>query len=164
MAVGTLLSNAFGIEPQQREGLYSTPMREATEGATQTFKKGALLINSGGHLIVAAADAVAGIVGVAAEAGHNAAAGVKTVKYYPAHPHVVFEATFEDQLNENHILVAANRWGAFAIQVDTPGNFYIDENDTTNQAARIVAFKDALGTTRARVLFQFLIDTTIYGT
>lgn len=162
MAVGTLLSNAFGIEPNQREGLHSTPMREAAEGATQTFKVGALLIASAGNLIVAAADAVTGIVGVAAEAGHNAAAGVRTVKYYPALPHVVFEATLEDQLNENHALVAANRWAAFAIQLDTPGNFYLDENDTTNVAARVVAFLDAVGTIRARVLFQFKQTTTIY--
>ncbi len=83
--------------------------------------------------------------------------------YYPAKAgYRIFEATFEDQANEDHALVQGNFYGNFAVQVDNNGIFYVDENDTTNTAVVIVGAKDAIGTTRARVRVQFEVDKTSY--
>lgn len=162
MAVGTLKSNAFGFHPSHNLGGGSgvIPLRSGLEAATQSFKKGAVLIESSGKVAIAAADPTADILGIAAAD----ASGVtdREVLYYPALPGMVFEATFEDQTNEDHALAAANFYGNFAAQVDSAGNWYVDENDTTNTCVHIVGAKDAVGVTRARVYVSFEHDKTSY--
>lgn len=162
MAVVNLLSQGIGFHPHANLGGGSgvIPTRKGIEAASQSFKKGAVLIESGGKVAIAAADAVAAILGVAAAD----ASGVtdKEVLFYPALPGMVFEATFEDQTNENHALAAANVYANYAIQVDSNGIFYVDENDTTNTSVQIVGHKDPVGTTRARVYVSFEHDKTSY--
>lgn len=162
MAVSTLQSNAKGIEPvgTLSGGLGTTPMHEGREAASQTFIKGAVLIRSSGLLAEASADPTANIVGVAAEAASGTTNAI--VKYWPANTNTIWEATLEDQTNEDHALVIANIFTDYGLQTDTPGNWYVDENETTNTAVCIIKPKEYQdvtdATVRARVHFVFLAD------
>lgn len=157
MAVGTLSSNAFGFHAINAPGL-SIALREGYEKASQSFKDGAVVIRDTGTLAIAAADATSDILGCATEP----ASGVTNAKrlYVPAAGHV-FEATLEDETNTNHALVITNLYVDYGIQVDSAGNFYIDENETTNTAVMIVGANKGdidAATVRARVLCVFLAD------
>ncbi len=164
-AVGALKSNAISITPHRKHGLVAFPMAEAPEKATQTFKAGALLKNNGGFLDEAAVDAVSGIVGIAAHDGQNLATdGLKNLSYYPALPGSIFAATLEDETNEDHVSVDADLFSVKALQKDTDGIWYVDENDAGNNAVTIVEFIGAVGDTRVRVGFRFTEDATIYNT
>jgi hypothetical protein len=157
MAVTNLQSNAIGFVHKVGPGM-SFVLREGYEKASQSFKKGAVVIRDTGTIAIAAADATSDILGVA----DQPASGTTSAKlnYIPAFGNI-FEATLEDQSNENHALVIANLYSDFAIQVDGLGKFYLDENDTTNTACMIVEAQQsdiAAATVRARVLCVFLAD------
>ena len=152
----------FKLLPAQREGLYSTPSRVNPEAATQTFSEGALLINNAGNLQEAGVDPV-DIIGVSAEAGHNAAAAAKSVRYHPALPHVVFEGSIDDS---NAIgtgaIAATDLHAAYGLTLNT-GVWYVDKFKTGAQArVVIVGFKDPLTTVNGRVYFIFKKLATIY--
>ena len=165
MAVGALKSNAISILSSRTHGLAAFPLAQAPEKATQTFKAGAVLKNNGGFLDEAAVDVVTGIVGIAARDGQNGATdGAKTVSYYPVLPGALFSATLEDETNEDHVLLAADRFTSKALQKDSDGIWYVDENDGANHAVTIIDFIGATGDTRARVVIRFKEDVTIYNT
>lgn len=155
------------ISPAQRHGLISTPLYHQLEGGSQTFKRGApLLYNASGYLVEASNPVAMGeqIVGFAAEAGHNTTAGTYSVGYYPALPSIVFEGVLEDGTNFDHVLVQANLGMGHAIAKDTSsGAWYLDENNVADVTAVIVGFIEAVGTTKARVLFTVPISVTIYA-
>lgn len=157
MAVGVLKSNARGLRPYGK----SMPTLRGRVPASQTFITGAILIRSSGNLIEASADPVADIVGVAAE-DITSSADNDLVRYWPVVPGALFEATLEDQTNEDHALVEANIFTDYALQVDTDGNWYVDENDTTNTAVMVIApvldSDITSATKRARVIVTFLSD------
>lgn len=162
MAVSTLLSNAFGfhaINPAM-----SIPLMEGYEKASQTFKDGAILKRDSGQLAVAGADNTADIIGVAAAP----ASGVTDAKrQFVLAAGNIFEATLEDETNTDHALVKTNLYTDYAAQVDSSGNFYIDENDTTNTCVMIVGANKSdidAATVRARVLCVFLADTLAQAT
>lgn len=162
MAVTVLESNAIGFHPSANLGGGSgvIPTRAGVEAGSQSFKKGAILIESSGSIATAAADPVAAIIGVAA---HDAS-GVtgREVLYYPALPGMVFEATLEDQSNTDHALVQGNIFANFGAQVDNNGIWYVDENETSDTCVHVVGHKDPIGTTRARVYVSFEHDKTSY--
>ena len=156
MAVGTLKSNAFGfhaINPAM-----SIPLMEGYEKASQTFKDGAFLKRDSGQLAVAGADNTADIIGVAAAP----ASGVTDAKrQFVLAAGNIFEATLEDETNTDHALVKTNLYTDYAAQVDSSGNYYVDENDTTNPCVMIVGANKSdidAATVRARVLCVFLAD------
>ena len=156
MAVGTLKSNAFGfhaINPAM-----SIPLMERYENASQTFKDGAILKRDSGQLAVAGADNTADIIGVAAAP----ASGVTDAKrQFVLAAGNIFEATLEDETNTDHALVKTNLYTDYAAQVDSSGNYYVDENDTTNPCVMIVGANKSdidAATVRARVLCVFLAD------
>jgi hypothetical protein len=162
MAVGTLKSNAFGLHAINPA--MSIPLMEGYEKASQTFKDGAILKRDTGTLAVAGADNTADIVGVAAAP----ASGVTSARrQYVLAYNNVFEVTLEDQSNEDHALVIGNLYTDYAAQVDSSGNYYADENDTTNTCLMIIGANKAdidLATVRARVLAVFLTDTLAQNT
>lgn len=163
MAVGALKSNAIGPRRHGPSlGLASTAWGEGVEAAAQTFKLGAPLINSSGRLAIGLADLMTGIIGFAA----GAASGVTDAKisYWVATGGQVFEATLEDQAIEDHALVRADMFSKKALQVDSNGVWYIDENDGVNKSVVIVGFRDAIGTVRARVYFIVLASAMISET
>ena len=156
MAVGTLKSNAFGfhaINPAM-----SIPLMEGYEKASQTFKDGAILKRDSGQLAVAGADNTADIIGMAAAP----ASGVTDAKrQFVLAAGNIFEATLEDETNTDHALVKTNLYTDYAAQVDSSGNYYVDENDTTNPCVMIVGANKSdidAATVRARVLCVFLAD------
>lgn len=150
----------------QREGLHSTPSRgDANEAALQTFKKGAILINSAGYVAEAAANPALGtIIGVAEQDGqNNATAGVKTCRYVPALPHVVFEMSMDDGTG-TRVTVVTDRYEDWGITKDADGKWYVDSaKAAANQRVRVVDFLDPIGTAAGRVLVQFLNTATIYS-
>jgi len=157
MAVGTLESNAFGFHAINPA--LSIPLMEGYEKASQTFKDGAILKRDSGQLAVAGADNTADIIGVAAAP----ASGVTDAKrQFVLAAGNIFEATLEDETNTDHALVKTNLYTDYAAQVDSSGNYYVDENDTTNPCVMIVGANKSdidAATVRARVLCMFLADT-----
>lgn len=156
MAVGTLKSNAFGFHAINPA--LSIPLMEGYEAASSTFKDGAILKRSSGQLAVAGADNTADIIGVAAAP----ASGVTDAKrQFVLAAGNIFEATLEDETNTDHALVKTNLYTDYAAQVDSSGNYYVDENDTTNPCVMIVGANKSdidAATVRARVLCVFLAD------
>ena len=131
---------------------------EGYEKASQTFKDGAILKRDSGQLAVAGADNTADIIGVAAAP----ASGVTDAKrQFVLAAGNIFEATLEDETNTDHALVKTNLYTDYAAQVDSSGNYYVDENDTTNPCVMIVGANKSdidAATVRARVLCVFLAD------
>lgn len=136
----------------------------APELASQTFKKGAVLIDSGGFLKEAGADPN-NIVGVSVEKGHNSSAnGDNVIKYVPCTPKVLFEATFDDSADLGNGTTADTDINKeYGIAKDSDGKWYIDKSETTAGTIRIQAFRDRKsGIKQGRVLGYFSMDRTIY--
>ena len=115
-------------------------------------------------LAVAGADNTADIVGVAAA---PASGTTNAKRQFVLAAGNIFEVTLEDETNTNHALVIANLYTDYAAQVDSSGNYYADENDTTNTCLMIIgANKSDIdnATVRARVLAVFLTDTLAQNT
>lgn len=165
MAVGVLQSNAYGFRPGP--GRHPKETLQGRAATSQAWEVGAILIRSSGELIEASADPVANIIGIAADTITSAASN-QTVIFWPIYPGDVWEATLEDETNEDHALVETNMYTNYACQVDTDGNWYIDENDTTQDGVMVIAPKlDAdivNAVVRARVYCIFLSDVLALAT
>jgi hypothetical protein len=147
------------ISHTTRLGLVSTPILEGPEAASQTFKQGAVLVDSAGKVAEASNDPTASILGIAL---HDASGTTdQTVMFVPALPHVVFEATLEDQATGDHALVQTNCWQDYGLKKTAAGLWYIDENDGTGPAL-IIRLVDPAGTIQGRVQFQFKSSATIW--
>ncbi len=148
------------------------PAFQGQEIASMNDAIGTPIKFSGGYLETISADENYGtnegvIVGVSTEAGHNStSSGDDDLLYTPAMPGVVFEITLEDESNNDHVLVATDMGIMYALQKDTTNDrWYLDENDKTTMgtgAMRIIGFKDAIGTTKARVYAIFIAEATIW--
>lgn len=129
-----------------------TKIRTYPEGASQTFVVGDVLILSGtsdkgNKVVIAGADAVAKIVGVAAQA----ASGTEGTSI----------SVFSTEDNE----FIGNIEGTTALDADMTGTAYglvtstgavrVDTSDTTNTSVRITQLIDAVGTVSGRVAFVF---------
>lgn len=166
----------------------STPSRALaayTEAATQTFKQGALLVVASG-LVQEAGTVGAGsdtetIVGVAAAAGQNNTLANKLTQVEPALPGVVFEGLLGNTADDLYALAAAfaDIGSACAFSKDaTNGGWFLNATTKTatvpaagaagiaqlfnvaNARARIVGYKDPIGTVNGRVYFVFLSTGT----
>ena len=163
MAVGTLSSNAFGLHPINGPGL-SVALVEGYEKASSTFKDGAILKRYTGQITVAGADNTADILGVAVAPASGTTSAKRQMVLAAGQ---IFEVTLEDETNTNHALVIANLYTDYAAQVDSSGNYYADENDTTNTCLMIIGANKSdidAATVRARVLAVFLTDTLAQNT
>lgn len=151
MAVSGTITKGF-TPAKQHFGHTSTPVISGTAGGT--IRVGDVVMASSGTVVVATADQTATILGVAA----SSATSGQAVNIWAALPGVVFEATLEDQSNENHALTAANLWTKYAVQVDPAGStyHYVDENDSTNYSVVVVKFVSATTTVRGRVQVMFV--------
>ena len=156
---------AMGLKPRRVGGQTSVPLWLGPESASHADLKGAVLIYTSGYLDAAAADVVNGIAGISQEAGHDdASSGTSNLSFVPALPGLRFEGTVEDETNNNHALVQTQLGLSYALQRDaTNQRWYLDENDTTNVAARITGLVDVVTTVKGRVEFVFLADTTLFA-
>lgn len=148
-----------------KDGLYSTPSMVQGEGASQTFKRGAVLINGSsgnvGTVVEAGADPT-GILGIAEEDGENLAVSVASTRFVPALSHCTFEGSLDDNTG-TYALVAGDKNKLYGIAKDANGIWYIDQTDTTNTRVVITGFKDPIGTQAARVYFKFRSSQTLFN-
>lgn len=143
------------------EGITSMPTHFATEGASKTHVKGALVIQTSGLLTEAGADPT-NVIGVAAHAGRNVAAGQRSF-YLPPDEPVIFVGSLDTSASEGTGTVAAADLGAeygvtkTALTGVNLGKWYVDQNKTGGSArVRVVELIDAVGTVQGRCGFKFL--------
>lgn len=167
MAVSSLQSNAFSPRPIALMGSLNVPVYEQLESASHQGIDGAVVVFSSGYLDAGSADLTSGLVGFQIGAGHNdAAAGTSTLQYVPALPGLIVEITLEDETNEDHTVVQTNIGSSYALQVDNDGVWYLDENDTANDAMTVIGVTPdtVIGTTtRARVYAVPVGNVTIWA-
>lgn len=131
-------------------------------GATQTFKEGAPLILSTQQLVIAGTTPTAGLVGMAAQDAPTVQG--TAFAYYPFLPGLILEGTLAGAASAATVLAAASH---FALPVGltlvtATGFWYFDTSVTS--CATIIGFKDAVGTTDARVYVVLDGDVTVYAT
>src|SRR5713226_5116328 len=153
-------------------GGMSGPTLTGLEAATQTFKRGAPVVNSAGFLAEAAANPAA-IIGIARSDGHNlTVAGVANAastgiidptspnqEFTPIQPSMIFEISVDKAAARGGalaVLAQSDMWGDFGITKDSLGFWYLDvDKAAANQVVVVVAFKDPAGTVNGRVLVTF---------
>jgi hypothetical protein len=150
----------------QREGLSSTPSRVAPEKASQTFKRGAVLVNNLGYLEKGGVNPRA-VVGVSEEPGESAATdGAKTCRYVPALPHVVFEGSIDTSAAlGTGAVAAADLFAEYGLTEDPAGVWYVDKAKATagtTSVGRLVELVDPVGTVNGRVRFIVLNSVAVY--
>jgi hypothetical protein len=150
----------------QREGLSSTPSRVAPEKASQTFKRGTVLVNNGGYLEKGGVNPRA-IVGVSEEPGENGASdGAKSCRYVPALMHVVFEGSIDtSSALGTGAIAAADLFAEYGLTEDPSGVWYVDKAKATagtSSVGRLVELVDAVGTVNGRVRFIVLNSVAVY--
>jgi hypothetical protein len=134
------------------EGEYEARMLK--EAASQTFKKGAIVVYSSGYVAEAGSDP-SYILGVALNAGHNGAAGAYKTLVALAHDSNTFVANVKGSGNANKT-AQSDVGAAYGIVSDTNGEWFVDKDDTTNVRVRIIDLVDPAGTENGKVLVKFL--------
>lgn len=147
----------------------AAPMILVSELASQTFSKGAVLIDSGGFVKEAGADPT-DVAFISAEAGkNNSTNGGANCLVYPIWPGVVFEISVDDSGSLGSGVVAkADRYQEHGIAVTSTSKrvWYLDaaENSGANSRVRIIDTVEALPrtitSTQARVRVVFTHDIT----
>lgn len=141
------------------------------EAATQTFKRGAVLVNSSGFIAGGGADPT-DVLGIAAEDGHNdTTAGTHQLAYYRIEPGSLWAINIDDSGDlGNGALVDADfntRYG-LAVSADV---WYVDKADTTNTLVVVrravehgvqIAANAATVRKQARVLVEWL-NSALHG-
>lgn len=133
-------------------------------GATQTFKEGSPLILSSQQLVIAVTAPVSGgptLVGMAASDAPTVTGAA--FPYYPFFPSIVLEATLAGAASAATVLAAATHFQlpVGLTLVTATGFWYADTSAAT--CATIVGFRDAVGTTDARVYILLDYDVTVYA-
>lgn len=151
------------IVQASQSGFSSEPLH-GFEGATQSFKAGAVLVYDTGQLDEGGANPTA-IAGVSV---HGAAATqAANCPYIPALPGVIFEGTLDDGND-----LGTGAWAAadagleYGLTKDANGIWYVDKNKTgANGRVRILApgSNVIVGTVQPRVLFTFTSDIALYA-
>jgi hypothetical protein len=143
------------IDHVVRLGQYHTPILGGVEKATQSWKRGAVLIADAlGSVAEAGSDPIAAILGIAlADASGVTGAACQSI---PALPGLLFEATLEDQSNGDHALALTDTYQGFGMKkVSATGFWYLDENDTSGVCGVVMQLVSPVGTVQGRVLFTF---------
>lgn len=131
-------------------------------GSTQTFKEGSPLILSSQQLVIGTTTPTSGLVGMAAQDAPTVQGAA--VQYYPFLPGLILEATLAGAASLATVLAAAThlQLAVGLTLVTASGFWYADTSVTT--CATIIGFKDAVGTTDARVYIVLDGDVTVYAT
>ena len=152
-------------------GIYEGP-----EDASETYGKGAILIEGTGTLAEGAADLTSGIVGLSLQKASGTTNAL--VPYVPALEGLIFEGNLStggaNPPTAYTLAINTDFLTRYALQIDTSqttdqgttitGVWYIDQADPTNVSITIMGFKDDVGTSDARVFFVINADTTVYAT
>ncbi len=137
------------------------------EKASQVFKAGTPMKATSGYLLentTTDGTDTDTYVGFAEEDGHNAAADdAKVHRVLLADGGQVFEGTLATAAGGTAnaplavALAQTDLWAKYALAKQTSSNlWYLDQNNTTQKKVLIVGFRDAVGTSNARVYFKLL--------
>ncbi len=137
----------------------SVAVGHGPEDASQTWEPGSVLIAdvATGEILEASTEPVDLILGIAM-ADASTTTG-NDVMYWKAVPGVRFFGSMGTGLTAGD-LVAADLFAEYPLRLDT-NEWFIDTTDNTNPCVRIVELVDAVGTTNATVIFEFLTDTLL---
>lgn len=130
------------------------------EGASQSYKAGAVVLASSGKVVIGTNGGATAILGLA----DKKATGVTNSEavVLPALG-LEFEISLEDQSAGDHVLAQTDLFAQYGLYIDSNGSFYANFNDTSNKAVTIVGFVDPVGTKQARVRAKFLGSTTVFA-
>ena len=123
------------------------------EGATQSWKVGAVLIHSSGLLVIGA-DAAVNIAGIACAA----ATGVTNTDtmYIRPRDDDEFEITLTVDA-QTYALLGTEIGNRYAVDLDaTSGYFFADQSNTTDDAVVVTGFVSKIGDVNPRVRVRFL--------
>jgi hypothetical protein len=137
------------------------------EAATQTFKKGAPIVqsgapNTGGNTVAEGGTDPTHILGIADEAGeNNAVAGAKNVRVIPLCGDYMFEGVLGNGDLTDYTLAVTDILDCFGVTKAADGGWFVDKQKAAIFGAggvrvRVVALKDAAGTVNGKVFFNFL--------
>ena len=140
------------------------PSMELPEGASQTFKVGALCVFASGYVAECGADPAV-ILGLATKTGQNATAGTKRQNFILAHPATLYKGYLDTSASEGAGTNAATDRGlSYGVAKNAAtGKWYVDKTDATNKRVTIWEFWDqpidgvspAVGDIMPPVLFTF---------
>lgn len=146
----------LNIQPLEVKGTISGNAPQVItlpEGASQTFKVGAILTLTNGYVVEAAADA-ARVLGVASEPGQNLGSnGLKEAKVIIANDDTIFVGCLTGKATS-----VLDVGLAYSIAKDgTTNNWTVDGTDVANRICIIQKLdpRDTLGDTNGRVHFIF---------
>ena len=179
--MATVADDIF-LEVQKRGG--GTPdVVWFSEGASQTFKKGWVVIrNAAGYIIDPATDTPVGIFGIAAEDAHNDTnAGTHQIGVYLAIISNVFAGNVKQAALADHVLAQVDIGQTMAIERDTVNNrWFLNAAVSVGANIRVFTYEVAqnqsaspnsasgpfgIGDTNVLLTFTFLENTTgIAGT
>lgn len=134
--------------------------RDPGEEATQTFKKGAPLVEDASSAEVeiwAGGTDATQILGIAA-ADATGTTGAD-VPYYEANQYNIFQGSVVN--GTDAIALAASHINGKYSLVASGNDWYIDVSDTNTDKVQIIAPIDDIGDTNARVQFRFLSNMQI---
>lgn len=133
----------------------TVPIIAVTKASATTWLKGAVIIGTSGLAVEAADGPTTGtILGIAAEA---AEAGRTEALIYPALPNAIFSARVAaGDTGGDYTSLVTNRFLRYGLSLEgTSGTWYINSSDTSDLAALVLEFVDAIGTNLALVHFSF---------
>lgn len=137
------------------------------EGASQSYKRGSVLVVASGLVIKGTsgndAPTLLTVLGVADAPASGTTS--KAVPIIPALPGVVFEGNLDAGSGTTALTVASHMFTNFGLTLDsTTDHWYVDSSDTTDIRVCVIGFKDPAATVNGRVYFTFLHGTTIWST
>lgn len=141
----SIVASLYGVEPPQ------LPFRE---GASQTFKAGAILTLASGLLVEAGADPTA-ILGMAVADGANNALN-KEVGVELLTPDARVEMNVKGTAGANNSALT-DVGLSYGIVKDASGHWVVDKDETTNKRVTIVRLVDPAGEANGRVHVTFNI-------
>lgn len=154
------MANFQPIAAGRNNGLTSTPFYRGVEAASQSFVRGALLVDSSGSVAIGADSPTAGtILGIATHPASGTTG--EEVQFIPALPLIEFIGTL-DIAAGTYTLLGTERGNSYDFLLDAGGHFHLDQADTSAPKAVVTDLIDAVGTVSPRVVFQFLPGASIY--
>jgi hypothetical protein len=148
-------TGAFTAIMPRDPALFYRGLLEAPEAASQTYKRGAIVLGDAAGRIAEVAATPTSILGIAANDGQNGTAGQYNALYYPIRPGDQFEITLLETLAQTQLFDT----DAGVVKDGTTSAWYASTADGGAQVRIIDYIKGPggwdIGDTKARVLVIF---------
>lgn len=144
-------------------GLGNSYPVDGFEASGQSFKSGAILVQTSGKLQGAGADPD-NLVGLAQQPAEGVAD--TRIKYHRFNSTTVLEITIDDtsagEAAGTYVAAIADINSKFGLAQDTSsGIYYVDQDETSAVAVILLGFRDPIGTTQPRAIVQLLRERLI---